>query len=256
MHTHNRLLLDLVLHRVHGAHSTRGWMERLAVARYGAPTAPEPLSQLNEITIDDVMKPTKWCEAADAPTRNNPAPCSLAVGEPRVVTAAALCRNHFREGEAPLPAKNSELLIRLNEDADWVMASLANIGGGSGRRKDPPLLVEGRELILGDWVEEMAASVVGVHRAAAFIRHCFVEQPYYHTEEDPGGDDSGEWELWDEYFRFDLELDYDAPPNMIDGRPVEKGWRRREAEALEAEVREEHPEMTDEEVVIECERRS
>ena len=63
-------------------------------------------------------------------------------------------------------------------------------------------------------------------------------------------------ELWDEYFRFDLELDYDAPPNMIDGRAVEKGWRRRQAEALETEVREEHPELSDEEVAIECERRS
>ena len=63
-------------------------------------------------------------------------------------------------------------------------------------------------------------------------------------------------ELWDEYFRFDLELDYDAPPNMIDGRVVEKGWRRRQAEALEAEVREEHPEFSDEEVAFECERRS
>lgn len=63
-------------------------------------------------------------------------------------------------------------------------------------------------------------------------------------------------ELWDEYFRFDLELDYDAPPNRIDGRAVEKGWRRRQAEALEAEVREEHPNLSDEEVLIECERRS
>jgi hypothetical protein len=63
-------------------------------------------------------------------------------------------------------------------------------------------------------------------------------------------------ELWDEYFRFDLELDYDAPPNMIDGRAVEKGWRRRQAAELEAEVREEHPDLSDEEVLIECERRS
>lgn len=63
-------------------------------------------------------------------------------------------------------------------------------------------------------------------------------------------------ELWDEYFRFDLELDYDAPPNMIDGRPVEKGWRRRQAAALQAEVRKENPGLSDEEVLIECERRS
>ena len=62
--------------------------------------------------------------------------------------------------------------------------------------------MEGRELILGDWVEEMAASVVGVHRAPAFLRHCFVEQPYYHTAEDPGGDDSGEWCATSIFCRF------------------------------------------------------
>ena len=38
-----------------------------------------------------------------------------------------------------------------------------------------------------------AASVVGVHRAEPFLRHCFAEGPYYHTEQDPGGDDAGEW---------------------------------------------------------------
>ena len=86
--------------------------------------------------------------------------------------------SRYRKGYAPLPPQDSELLLSLNEDADWVMGTLANIGGGTGRRKHPPLLVEGRELILGDWVEEMAASVVGVHRAPAFLRHCFVEQPY------------------------------------------------------------------------------
>lgn len=103
------------------------------------------------------------------------------------------------------------------------MGTLANIGGGTGqcvdheilsfknsssktmwccRRNYPSLLVEGRELILGDWVEEMAASVVGVHRAPAFLRHCFVEQPYYHTSEDPGGDDSGEWCAASKSFRY------------------------------------------------------
>ena len=38
-----------------------------------------------------------------------------------------------------------------------------------------------------------AASVVGVHRAEPFLRYCFAEGPYYHTEQDPGGDDAGEW---------------------------------------------------------------
>ena len=42
----------------------------------------------------------------------------------------------------------------------------------------------------------------------------------------------------------------------IDGRAVEKGWRRRQAEELEAEVRDEHPDWSDEDVLIECERRS
>jgi hypothetical protein len=97
----------------------------------------------------------------------------------------------------------------------------------------------------------------GVHRAPAFLRHCFREQLYYHTAIDPGGDDSGEWELWDEFFKGDLELDYDAPaPNMVDGRVVEKGWRKKRAEDLEREVREEYPELNDHEVLIECERRS
>ena len=120
-----RLLLDLVLHRVHGAHSTRGWIERLVSSRYGAPRAPEPLAEFgtelrlaivvwvwpiwvercaifdvpDEITIDDVMKPTKWCDEADAPSRRNPAPCSIAVGEPRTIQAFELCQNPYRKGE-------------------------------------------------------------------------------------------------------------------------------------------------------------
>jgi len=97
------------------------------------------------------------------------------------------------------------MLLRLNEDADHVQHVLANIGTGSNH---PPLLIEGREQILADWVEEIVASVVGVHRAPAFLRHCFREQHYYHTATDPGGDDFGEWELWDEFFKGDLELDY------------------------------------------------
>ena len=90
-----RLLIDLVMHRVHGAHSTRGWIERLVSSRYGAPLAPEPLAEFEEITIDDVMKPTKWCADADAPSRGNPAPCSIAVGEPRTIRASELCQNPY-----------------------------------------------------------------------------------------------------------------------------------------------------------------
>ena len=43
---------------------------------------------------------------------------------------------------------------------------------------------------------------------------------------------------------------------MIDGRAVEKGWRKRQAAEMEKEVREEFPELSDREVLIECERRS
>ena len=52
-----------------------------------------------EITIDDVMKPTKWCDAADAPSREDPAPCSTALGEPRTVHAYKICDNPYRAGE-------------------------------------------------------------------------------------------------------------------------------------------------------------
>ena len=39
----------------------------------------------------------------------------------------------YETGYAPLPPQDSELLLSLNEDADWVMGTLANIGGGTGR---------------------------------------------------------------------------------------------------------------------------
>ena len=246
-----RLLLDLIIHRVHGAHSTRQWMERLAISRYRAQDAT---LDFTEITIDDVVSPTKWCENADRPTQADPAPCSLAVGEPLTIVPSDLCNNPYRVGEFEAPLPGRDMLLLLNEDADYVLHALANIGTGSNHG---PLLIEGREQILADWVEEIVSSIVGVHRAPAFIRHCFREQHYYHTSIDPGGDDSGEWELWDEFFKGDLKLDYDAPaPNMIDGRVIEKGWRKRLAEELEKEVREEFPELSDREVVIECERRS
>ena len=90
-----RLLIDLVIHRVHGAHSTRGWIERLVSSRYGAPLTPKPVAEFAEITIDDVMKPTKWCADADAPSRWNPAPCSIAVGEPRTIRGSELCQNPY-----------------------------------------------------------------------------------------------------------------------------------------------------------------
>eukprot|EP01044_Picomonas_judraskeda_P028720 COSAG03_NODE_9649_length_703_cov_1.192053_2_plen_60_part_01 len=44
-----------------------------------------------------------------------------------------ICGSRYREGHAPLPPQDSELLLGLNEDADWVMGTLANIGGGTGR---------------------------------------------------------------------------------------------------------------------------
>ena len=62
-------------------------------------------------------------------------------------------------------------------------------------------------------------------------------------------------ELWDEYFKLDLEIDFDAAPNMIDGQVLEKGWRRRQAEAEAAELKAEHPDWTDRQVLVELERR-
>ena len=50
------------------------------------------------------------------------------------------------------------MLLALNEDADWVLNVLANIG-----TKAPQLRAEAREQVLGDWIEEM---VRGVRRLA------------------------------------------------------------------------------------------
>ena len=92
--------VDLVLHRVYGAHSTRLWIEALVDARFGpVDTGPAPI---DEITIDDVLKPTAFCADADNPTADNPAPCSLVVGEPRRISPAELCDNPYRPGEMPL----------------------------------------------------------------------------------------------------------------------------------------------------------
>ena len=95
-----RLLLDLILHRVHGPHSTRQWMERLAISRYGAADTADLVPHFTEITIDDVVKPTKWCEDADRPTRLDPAPCSLAVGEPLTISSSDLCSKSVQKQSA------------------------------------------------------------------------------------------------------------------------------------------------------------
>ena len=151
--------VDLVLHRVYGAHSTRLWIEALVDARFG-PVDTGPAT-IDEITIDDVLKPTAFCADADNPTADNPAPCSLVVGEPRRISPAELCDNPYRPGEMPLPARagpGRQMLLALNEDADWVLNVLANLG-----TKAPQLRAEAREQVLGDWIEEM---VRGVRRLA------------------------------------------------------------------------------------------
>ena len=61
----------------------------------------------------------------------------------------------------PLPARagpGRQMLLALNEDADWVLNVLANLG-----TKAPQLRAEAREQVLGDWIEEM---VRGVRRFA------------------------------------------------------------------------------------------
>lgn len=41
-----------------------------------------------------------------------------------------------------------------------------------------------RDILFGDYVEEITAQVVGVRRMLAFFRHCFLGQEYYITEVD------------------------------------------------------------------------
>jgi len=42
---------------------------------------------------------------------------------------------------------------------------------------------------------------------------------------------------------------------MIDGQVLEKGWRRRQAETEAAELKAEHPDWTDRQVLMELEQR-
>ena len=79
----------------------------------------------------------------------------------KTAVPAELCDNPYRPGEMPLPARagpGRQMLLALNEDADWVLNVLANLG-----TKAPQLRAEAREQVLGDWIEEM---VRGVRRFA------------------------------------------------------------------------------------------
>ena len=169
------------------------FIEKLLHTRYRGLSASLFPTAFGNITATEKVeiKPQHCQSAARKPSNQQAAggsraegECDYRIGTGALIEASQICSNPAHPGTIPIKAEIAQELQFQADTATNVLINLPN-----------PAV---RDLLLGDYVEELTAEAIGVERTYAFLRHCFAQQTYYVTKCDESGCDPEYW-MW-EYF--------------------------------------------------------
>ena len=93
--------------------------------------------------------------------------CAVPIGQGALIHASEICSNPAHPGKVPVSPELATELKFQAETATNILLALPS--------------PESRDLLLGDYIDELAADVIGPHRVLAFLSHCFRGQSYLIT---------------------------------------------------------------------------
>ena len=158
--TYIDLLLQDMFGPVEGATQFVG--QRLLPSRYRGLEALFP-SRFRNITASEriAVKPMRCQRHPEGPG------CGHDIGAGAWIDASQICDNPAHPGSIPV---KEDIVQAMQMQVDSAASLL---------RQLPSAAV--RDVLLADYIEEIAADVVGAERALAFLQYCFKAQPYHVT---------------------------------------------------------------------------